>query len=240
MEHKRKEWVYALIDPRTEQIRYIGKSIQPNKRLKEHISKCNTENTKKSKWIKKLISLGLEPNMKLIKETNANEVAYWEEFYIRHYKDTGSDLLNYDDKGIGTAKTRTKDTMESMKKKLSKSVYQYDLNGNLVDIHISFREAERKTGINHGNISKCCNGVFKHTGGFIFRLDDKQTIEPLQNPNAVKKKVVEIDLDGNIIAEYTSIADAALKTNNDASNVSRVCSGERPNAKGHIFKYKEN
>ena len=239
MEQTQKAWIYALIDPRDNEIKYIGKSIKPKERLREHILKCKTEHTKKGNWIKKLVSLKLEPNMTLLKETIEQEIAYWEEHYIKEYKSNGFTLLNYDDKGVGCSSGMKKQTILGVKKKLSKEVYQYDLEGNLIEIHKSLREAERQTGINHGNISKCCSGKFKHTGGFIFRLGKDSDIQLIKNPNAMKKKVVEIDLDGNIIAEYLSIADAALKTNTDASNVSRVCNGLRPNTKGHIFKFKE-
>jgi len=239
MEQTQKAWIYALIDPRNSEVKYIGKSINPNMRFKEHISKCNKERTKKSNWIKKLISLNTQPNMVLLKEVDDKDVPYWEEYYIKHYKSNGANLLNYDDKGIGTAKFRTKETIENMKNKTSKIVYQYDLNGNLIKIHKSSRDAERETGINHGNISKCCSGKFKHTGGFIFSYTPNNNIKPLKNPNAQKKKVLEIDVDGNVLAEYTSIAQAAKITGVDASNISRVCSGVFKSSKNKIFKFKE-
>jgi hypothetical protein len=113
------------------------------------------------------------------------------------------------------------------------------VNGNLIKEHKSLRDAERETGINHGNISKCCSGKFKHTGGFIFSYEPNNSIQPLKNPNAQKKKILELDVDGNVIAEYISIAEAAKITGVDASNVSRVCSGVRKHVKNKLFKFKE-
>jgi hypothetical protein len=239
MEQTQTAWVYALIDPRDNQVKYIGKSINPKARLREHILKCNKERTKKGNWVKKLLSLSLEPQMKLLKEAQHTEIPYWEEHYIKHYKFDGITLLNYDDKGIGTAKVRTKETIESMKEKTSRKVYQYDLNGNLLKEYKSLRDAERETGINHGNISKCCSGKLKHSSAFIFSYEPNNSIEPLKNPNAQKKKILQIDVDGNVIAEYISIAEAAKANSVDASNVSRVCSGVIKHVKNKLFKFKE-
>jgi len=238
MNEETKTWIYALLDPIDNLPKYIGKSINPKKRYKEHIAKCNTENTKKGNWIKGLKKQGLFPVMQILKETTEANVEFWEEHYIDFYTKNGFSLKNYDSKGIGTAKVRTKETVESIKTKMSKQVYQYDLTGNLIKIHKSFRDAERETGINHGNISKCCSGEFKHTGGFIFTLEQKSDIQVIKNPNAQKKKVLQIDLDGNIIAEYISIAHASKSTNIDASNISRVCSGFKKSVKGKYFRFK--
>jgi hypothetical protein len=239
MEQTQTAWVYALIDPRDNQVKYIGKSINPKARLREHIYKCKFEHTEKGNWVKKLLSLSLEPQMKLLKEAQHTEIPYWEEYYIKHYKSFGINLLNYDDKGVGIVSGVNKKAIEKSKEITSRKVYQYDLNGNLIKEHKSLRDAERETGINHGNISKCCSGKFKHTGGFIFSYEPNNSIQPLKNPNAQKKKILELDVDGNVIAEYISIAEAAKITGVDASNVSRVCSGVRKHVKNKLFKFKE-
>jgi hypothetical protein len=75
--------------------------------------------------------------------------------------------------------------------------------------------------------------------GFVFTYEQTQDIQPLKNPNAQKKKVVETDINGNELVEYASIADAAKNTNIDASNISRVCSGIRKSVKSRYFKFKE-
>lgn len=52
--------------------------------------------------------------------------------------------------------------------KISKPVNQYDLNGNFLKRYPSTKEAKRKTGINNGSISSCCNPKTynKTAGGF--------------------------------------------------------------------------
>lgn len=53
--------------------------------------------------------------------------------------------------------------------KLSKTVYQYSLNGVLVAEYPSTNEVERQLGYSHGNISKCCNGEYKQVYGYIWK-----------------------------------------------------------------------
>ena len=45
-------------------------------------------------------------------------------------------------------------------------VYQYDLDGNLINTYESLTESVRQTGCNLGNISSCCLGKRKTCGGF--------------------------------------------------------------------------
>lgn len=52
---------------------------------------------------------------------------------------------------------------------MSKSVLQYDLEGNFIKEFGSTMEVERETGIRHSYVSDCCNGKIKKTQGFIFK-----------------------------------------------------------------------
>lgn len=234
-----KIWIYALLDPRNNEIRYIGKSKDPQKRFKQHIYTSSKENTRKGNWIKSLIKKDLKPILKILKETDEDEFNFWEEFYIKKTIDEGSKLTNYDEKGIGTSGGMKKRTVDKIKKKLSKKVYQYSLDGALIKEHASLREAERDTNINHGNISKCCKNVYPHVGGFIFSLEKKDSLPAIKNNKAEKKKVIEVDYKGDILEEYASIAEAARKTGIDASNISRVCSGKKKDTYNRKFLFKE-
>ena len=53
---------------------------------------------------------------------------------------------------------------------LSKKVQMFDKStGELLATFPSTHEAERVTGINQGNISKCCKGKYKSSGGYKWR-----------------------------------------------------------------------
>lgn len=51
----------------------------------------------------------------------------------------------------------------------SESITQMDLNGRVLMKYKNAQEAANKTGIDHSNICKCCRGVYKHAGGFLWR-----------------------------------------------------------------------
>ena len=53
-------------------------------------------------------------------------------------------------------------------------VKMFSLEGNLIAEFPSISEASRKTGINVGNISRCCNGGCKTVNGFVFRSEVKK------------------------------------------------------------------
>lgn len=49
-------------------------------------------------------------------------------------------------------------------------VVQYDLEDNLIAIYESMSDAARATGLRSGNISLCCSGKYKTSGGFIWKI----------------------------------------------------------------------
>lgn len=51
----------------------------------------------------------------------------------------------------------------------SKKVYQYDLNGNLLNEYNSTQEVKRLLGYNQGNVAECCRGIRKTYKGFVWR-----------------------------------------------------------------------
>lgn len=54
--------VYHLIDPNTSAVKYIGKSTNPNARLKQHIDESRErQNTAKKAWINTLLQAGKTP-----------------------------------------------------------------------------------------------------------------------------------------------------------------------------------
>ena len=59
--------IYALIDPITKSIKYIGKANNYKRRYKTHISASKTKNTPVYNWINDLRLLGLMPEIQLIK-----------------------------------------------------------------------------------------------------------------------------------------------------------------------------
>jgi predicted GIY-YIG superfamily endonuclease len=237
----KKVLIYGLSDPRNNETKYIGKTNNPKKRFSEHISEAKRGKTKKDNWIKKLIKLNLKPELFIIDEVLDSQIEYWEEYYIKYYKyQLKCELVNWDDCGVGT-KDKIKTYSITGTNLRNQKIVQYNLSGEKIKEFSSLREATRCTGINHGNISKCCSGKYKHAGGFIFKkLNDTNIVNKVTKQNGKRKRVLELDLNGNIINEYISISEAAKKTNSDAANISRVCNGKLNKTNNKIFKFKNN
>lgn len=51
-----------------------------------------------------------------------------------------------------------------------KQVAQFTKDGVFVAKYASTMEAERQTGVNHTDISKCCNGKYKTAGGYVWKF----------------------------------------------------------------------
>lgn len=94
-------FIYGLKDPRTGDIRYIGKSIRPLERLENHINEPATK-CHRSNWLKELKRLGLRPDMVLLEMV----VGEWpwqeaERFWIARGRALGWPLTNNTDGGDG-------------------------------------------------------------------------------------------------------------------------------------------
>jgi len=86
-------FIYALIDPRDNQVKYIGKANNPERRLKEHLTSLSKKN-KKTNWIKKLLLQQLKPELLILTEVLFDEWQFWEQHYICLYKSWGFNLKN--------------------------------------------------------------------------------------------------------------------------------------------------
>lgn len=60
-------------------------------------------------------------------------------------------------------------TDEEKIKRNSKQVVQYDKNGNEIARFISIHKAQELTGVSRDVISKCCRGIYKQGGGYVWK-----------------------------------------------------------------------
>lgn len=96
-------YIYGLIDPRDNLVRYVGKTKTPERRLKEHLGSSSLKyNTYKNSWLKKLISLELVPIFKIIEECDDDNWQEREIYWIAYYRKLlGDKLTNTTDGGDG-------------------------------------------------------------------------------------------------------------------------------------------
>lgn len=89
--------IYILVDPVTDQIRYVGKTTTPlTRRLKGHIEKSRDRNNKwhAAQWIRSLTDEGLVPIIECVRDVEDQYINETEIFCIEEYKRLGCDLTN--------------------------------------------------------------------------------------------------------------------------------------------------
>lgn len=85
-------FIYALCEPDTGEVRYVGKAKDPKKRLSTHLagkSQCHRTN-----WISSLRAKGLKPSLEILDEVSENDWQQWEVAWIEFFKDQGFNLVN--------------------------------------------------------------------------------------------------------------------------------------------------
>lgn len=91
-----KTWIiYALVDPRDDTIRYVGRSIRAKGRLQQHLQEVSV-NKKKEKWLRELKKLGMAPRMEILEslECKAADAEKREVQWIQHLLSQGVPLTN--------------------------------------------------------------------------------------------------------------------------------------------------
>jgi len=98
-------FIYALLDPRTQVVRYIGKSDNPKRRLSQHLRSASWSSPfgiHRLNWIRSLLREGVKPKLEIIDEVSQTEWQAVEAAYVIFYRDEeGCDLVNTQPGGIG-------------------------------------------------------------------------------------------------------------------------------------------
>ncbi len=117
-------FIYYLLDPLTGKIRYVGKTYDPQHRFGAHLR--DKGKSRKSNWIKSLISKRSKPVMEILEEVEDDDDTKWqdsERFWIALFKSCGASLLNHDNGGLSgkmmSEETKQKLRISSTGRKLS-------------------------------------------------------------------------------------------------------------------------
>ena len=94
--------VYALIDPITEEIRYIGwTSAALKKRLYEHLYCSRRKRTHKDSWLRFLTRLSVVPEIRVVQTVPVISGNEAERYWISYFRSIGCRLTNLTDGGEG-------------------------------------------------------------------------------------------------------------------------------------------
>lgn len=89
------QWfIYLLIDPRNYDVRYVGQTTHPDRRLAEHLACVDGVNPAKDAWIAGLAGDGMEPLMQVVATGSGDFAHLTEAEWIDRLFDDGADLLN--------------------------------------------------------------------------------------------------------------------------------------------------
>lgn len=96
-------YIYTLSDPRMpDSVRYVGVTIHPPQRLREHIASGRKDNrTHRTYWIASLLQQTQIPTMSVIEEVTEETWEDRERYWISRYRELGCALVNSTDGGKG-------------------------------------------------------------------------------------------------------------------------------------------
>lgn len=95
-------YIYTLSCPISKEIRYVGKTISIKKRLQSHLDYAKNPKRKRrhvSDWILSLLNQNLKPIITIIEETDEDNWAHREMYWIKHFKSLHFNLCNLTDGG---------------------------------------------------------------------------------------------------------------------------------------------
>lgn len=87
-------YIYILICPMDGLIKYVGKSNNPIRRVKDHLLDFRNMDLNKSLWITKLKQQKKKPEMVIIDEVDSFDWKFWEDWWCCYFKSMGFKLYN--------------------------------------------------------------------------------------------------------------------------------------------------
>lgn len=169
--------IYALLDPRTNEIRYIGKTTTPHKRLREHLY-ARDPRMHVCRWVKSLLRINVVPIMRILEIITNGQ---WEEreiFWIKWGRENGLRLTNITGGGKGTKNTnRSLETRKLMSEK-ARGVNHHQF-GKPIPEHVKAKIAESHRGSRNHFYGK------RHTEEMKRKMSETKMGTPPPNRRAV-------------------------------------------------------
>jgi len=128
----------------------------------------------------------------------------------------------------------SRESIESMKKNLSKAVLQFDFMGGFVKEWPSATKAGESIGVNGASITNSCRTRTLKTDGFYWRYasDFEAVPTKIQPP---QRFISQFDLNGSFIRNYPNINAARKSLHIDVDDVQKCISGRRNHVGGFMW-----
>ena len=209
---------------------YIGQSINPAKRYKEHL--YGRKNKKISYFDKIIQKYGADKfDFEIIDIALTVEKAdELEKFYIQKYnalKPNGYNIL--------------KGGREQQGAWNSKAIDEYDLDGNYINSYESASYYERNINNSYdaSSITRSCNLLTRYKERQFRYIGTPKPSKYKAKANHVTK-VYQFDLDGNFVKEYQTLKEASKSTNTCRTTISGCLRGDYKTANGFVWSKVKN
>ena len=219
--------------------KYIGQSIDIEKRWSVHIAFSKSNNIKyKNKLHLAMEKEGIENfSFSILEECSQEELDEKEKYWINFYNSI-QEGYNNTDGGISGFRNLINE----------KKIYQYDLNGRFIQEFYSMKAAAEALGLSGANLTTCCQEKQKTVGGFQWSYEKKDFLNPMINErdqnhywSTNKKDINQFSKNGDFIASFPSAHEAARANNiKGSSHITECCTGKRKTCGGYIWRYKED
>lgn len=210
-------YIYILIDPTTNEIKYCGKTGNLKERFSSHMK--DRKPIEKYNWIKNLKDNNLKPIMEIIDEVEIEDWDFWEKYWIAQLKCWGFQLLNKTNGG-GFGVTGYRHTDEA-----KRIISQKQIGRKAND------EWRRRISIGRKGI--------KFSEEHLKNLSTSH----IGQQSSSKISVYQIDIkSGKILNKFQSIMESSIyvgatrKTN----LISKVCKGKLKSAYGYYWCYSDD
>jgi predicted DNA-binding protein YlxM (UPF0122 family) len=256
-------FIYALCDPDTEEIRYIGKANSIRRRYSDHINECKTSRkSHKISWIKSLLVKNKKPLIKILDEVPQDDWKLWEVHYIDLYKLKGANLTNLTEGGQGgNGYKHTEESKQRMRKSKLGIPLSEEHKKNISEAVKLKAEETPNYNRSGNNLKQPIEQDLLHQLYIIENLSmpeiaekldcsEKKVWDNLQDYEIKKDKriwkkqcasnftkvVLQYDFSGNLIKEWKSVAEISKKLK---IKPDKCCRGEAKSAGGFIWRYKD-
>ena len=124
----------------------------------------------------------------------------------------------------------------------AKCIYQYSLEGKFIKQWDCISSASRELKINSNSISRCAKHNQTYAGGFRWEYEYVGELKPIikirkKRKISNTKPILQLDEQGNVIAKYNSLNEAAEKLNINATSISKALHGVFNKAGGYKWKF---
>lgn len=231
---------------------YIGQSKNIERRLNEYNKLRRCKNQFKL-YYSLMKYFPINHKFEIIEECNINELDNRELYWGRYYDVLGENGLNLklgNGRGEVSEETkfkisksnktkagkykRTDITKQLISKANSITIYQFDLNGNLIEKWESIVKAELKFG---KGIKDNLSGKIKTSHGYVWSYNPTFP-NYNQTPHGNNIIVEQRTKDGIIIKEWDSLTSIEKELKYPTSNISACCKGKQKTAYGFLWNYK--